>query len=581
MALTTQVFNNVLQSSGFTPEQRIVREALQNSADAHRDATDLPVSVTIEKRYLTGEEKINLVQALQLDQAGLTEHAVELPEGNALEAIADPSVPLAVLTISDYNTKGLGGQWDGTGEHDHFGRLVINLGIDDKADAAMFSGGSFGFGKTVYGKASGIGVVGFYSVFQPTDASAGAHARFMATGLFKPHEVDTKRYRGFAFFGAPNPDYEDETTPLIDDSAHEFAERCGLERRADNDFGTTILIVDCDYDLQAMKTAVELYWWPRLLRNDLDVRLIWGVDELIRRPKQNPVVQPFISCFQNIVSDTQSPPKAMLFKADRRIGTSTGAVNPGVLATTIIEGDENPHKNSVALMRAPGMVVQYYPCGSDSYEPCVGVFVADADVEKILTFSEPQMHNEWDSNADRLKTKFPEDGERVVNAVMRRIEMWFRDFQRRQEPPLPPGGLKPKELMKLLGRFLDVSGINPNPPPPPAARPLSISVSEDRVQRDGEIWDQAAISLELKDDFEGDELDCLVKASIEVVGDSSMRLGAWSQTTLEDEDGNVLALGAPPEVQITMKKGSVRKFVALSRTDEISTTRLRVAVEEV
>jgi hypothetical protein len=159
--------------------------------------------------------------------------------------------------------------------------------------------------------------------------------------------------------------------------------------------------------------------------------------------------------------------------------------------------------------------------------------------------------------------------------------MWFRDFQRRQEPPLPPGGIKPKELMKLLGRFLDVSGINPNPPPPPPARPLTISVSEDRVQRDGEIWDQASISLELKDDFAGDELDCLVTATHEVLGDSSMRMVARSQATLEDEDGNVLAIGAPPEVQITMKKGSVRKFLALARTDEISTTRLRVAVEEV
>lgn len=557
-----------------------MREAIQNSADAHRKAADLPVSVRVEKRSLVGNEKAKLVAALGLDsELSSRKQAIDLPAGNALETIADPNIPLPVLVISDYNTHGLGGRWDGTGEHDHFGRLVINLGVDDKADAAQISGGSFGFGKTVYGKASGIGVVAFYSVFQPSEASDGVHARFMATGLFKAHEHEGQKYDGFAFFGSPSSDEPDEASPLVDEEAHNLAAACGLEVRTEHDFGTTILIIDCDYDTEAMKTAVELFWWPRLLRNELDVSLVEGETELFPRPKQNAHLRPFIACYQNIVSDTQDPPKAMVMKSERRIGSSAGPLEPGILSAILLDAD-NEYSNCVALMRGPGMVVKYYPCGSDSLEPCVGVFVADPDVEKILTFSEPQMHDDWDPNADRLKLKFPEDGERVVRAVVRRIETMFRDFQRKQEPPIPPGGLKPKELMRLLGRFLDEAGPNPIPPEPGQPRPVSISVSEDRVQQDGNVWDEATITLELRPEFEGEELTCTVTATHEILGDSSLRIVDRTEAHLEDENRTLLAKGTPPAIEATLRKGEIRKFFAVAPADEITTARIRVSVEE-
>ena len=50
------------------------------------------------------------------------------------------------------------------------------------------------------------------------------------------------------------------------------------------------------------------------------------------------------------------------------------------------------------------------------------------DVEKILTYAEPQMHHEWDQNQDRLKLKFPEKGPFVVGSILRRIKVSLRDF---------------------------------------------------------------------------------------------------------------------------------------------------------
>ena len=275
MPLTTSIFNNVLQSSGFTAEERLVREALQNSVDARREAAEAPVAVRIERLSVTGSEKAKLVSALRLadEPLGRQTH-FGLPSGNALETITDDDVPLSLLIISDFNTKGLGGNFGGTGDDDHFGRLVINLGVDDKADASSVSGGSFGFGKTVYGKASKIGVVAFYSVFQPTEASDGAHARFMATGLFSAHDHSGTSYDGFAFFGAPDPDHPDEAIPFVDSDAHAVAASCGIPARPADEHGTSIIIVDCDYDMEALKRASELYWWPRLIRDELDLTLI-------------------------------------------------------------------------------------------------------------------------------------------------------------------------------------------------------------------------------------------------------------------------------------------------------------------
>ena len=66
MPLTTSIFNNVLQSSGFTAEERLVREALQNSVDARREAAEAPVAVRIERLSVTGSEKAKLVSALRL-----------------------------------------------------------------------------------------------------------------------------------------------------------------------------------------------------------------------------------------------------------------------------------------------------------------------------------------------------------------------------------------------------------------------------------------------------------------------------------------------------------------------------------
>lgn len=579
MPLTTSTFQNVLHSSGFSESERLVREAIQNSVDAHRPESDLPVSVRIEKLAVTGTEKKSLVAALDLGgKPTEREKLFDLPKGNALQMADDPNVPLPVFIISDYNTHGLTGQWDGTGAGDHFGRLVVNLGIDDKADSPEVTGGSYGFGKTVYGKSSRVGIVAFYSSFEPTEATQGTHARFMATGLFSQHAYRGEKYDGFAFFGQPDPEYSDEAIPFVDDEAHRLAAQCGLERREDSNLGTTILIVDCDLDMQELKTAAEVYWWPRLIRQELDLVLIDEGEEIVPRPKANTDVRPFIECFQNYRSDYHDPPATFLKQFNNmQVGGEYKGI--GNISCKLLDSDSRL-TNTVALARGPGMVVEYLNAGSDSFEPCVGVFVADSDIEKYLTYSEPQMHDTWDPQSDRLHKKYPEDGPRVVASVRRRVEQSFKDFQKNQEPPVPPGGPQPKELANLLGRFISMPGKRPEPGPEKPQRPISLHVQENRVPRNGVVWDEAVIELALKDDYEEESVACSLTAHHELLGDASHRILSRTECELVDKHGDVVAQGAPAKAVLMLQKGDKIVFKARSVTEEDSLTRLRVAVEE-
>jgi hypothetical protein len=338
------------------------------------------------------------------------------------------------------------------------------------------------------------------------------------------------------------------------------------------------LIVDCDPEMQTLKEAAERYWWPRLIRNELDVVFIDEGNDLVPRPRTNADVQPFIAAWQNLDSRSEKPPKSKIHDFNR-ISTGDGLRKPGMLSCALLEA-ETRFRNTVALVRGPGMVVGYRPVGSDAYESCVGVFRADSDVEKVLTYSEPQTHNDWDENSSRLRRKFGVDGPRVVHSIFQRIERNFKDFQRLQEPPIPPGGLQPKELSKLLGRFLDVSGPTPPLVPHGEARPVAIHVHEDRLQREGAIFDTAEILLELKEVPEESQDEYVVSAYHEILGDASERVVERSVCTLEDEDGKVIAQGNPATSKLALRADGPLRLRASARSDEMFLTRIKVTVEK-
>ena len=579
MSPNVRAFRNVLQSAGFTDEERLVRESLQNSVDAHSPDALAPVRVRIEKRVLAGRGKSELVAALGLDGEPLSRHTLfNLPKGNAFEKLIQSRSPLSVVQVSDFNTKGLSGVWNGTSVNDHFGRLVVHFGNDDKAEGANSSGGSFGFGKTVYAKASKIGIVIYYSVFRPSADTDGASARLMGTGLFDKHSKGRAEYTGFAFFGERDPQSATEAIPFVDDYAHSIAERCGLHVRGAEEWGTTILILDCDLDVDAMRAATEKYWWPRIARDELDVTFVQDGEEQSPRPKKNPLLIPFIDSMNNLRAGIEQKPKSLL-KAFNRVRINDELREIGKLACLHI-GEDHELAHMVALIRKPGMVVNYRQVGSDAFEPCVGVFQADEQIDKVLTYAEPPSHDRWDNNADRLRTNFGADGADAVSAIEKRIESTFKDFQREQEPPPPPGGILPKELSSLLSRFFGGKGPVPPPPPEGAKRPVTISLRESRIVKGNSTYDRAAIEVSLPEDSALDSVRCRVSAHHEVLGDASHRLIGRTSVRLADSRNRVIAKGRPAAHIFTIRRGQAVRMSALAKTDPSYFTRMRVTVEE-
>lgn len=580
MPLTTSIFNNVLQSSGFSKEERLIREAVQNSVDAHRVDAELPVSVRIEKRTIRGEDKRKLVQALGLEGEPKRRLSMfNLPEINALTSVSDPNEPLQVLTVEDFNTCGLGGVWDGTENGDNFGRLVVNLGIDDKAEGTEISGGSFGFGKTVYGKTSQIGTVGFYSVFDRSHATGGAHARFMATGLYKSHSLEGDQFSGFAFYGSPMAADEPEAVPFTDDAAHEIARLCGIETRSEGEHGTSILIIDVDIDMMKMKHAAELFWWPRIEQKQLDLVLVDEGVELWPRPRKNPEVEPFVRAWQNLVSESSKPPKSQVERFRRETTQNNGLLHRGTISCLALE-TEIPRANHIALVRGPGMVVSYIPAGSDSYEPAVGVVRADPDIEKILTYSEPQMHDVWDPNSDRLMQHFPLDGPSIVTSTLNSARNYFSRFQKMQEPPVPPGGLEPRTLSQLMGRIMRPAGSRPPRQSERPERPVTIAVSEDRVYRNGMHFDEAEITIRPRaGDADQEEIRCNLIVTHETLGDTTLRIIERGECELFDGQGATLTIGETATLELTLTDGGAFKVFARAKTGELTMSQFRVAVE--
>src|SRR5687767_8620818 len=112
---------NAVEAGGWaSPEELLVREAIQNSVDAWRPGPE-PVKVSFRLEQHTGHDKVSLLSHISLDpfihRVGSFQE--KLPPGNVVEKSADPSAPLHLLYIDDFNTQGLGGGLEDP-ENGHF-----------------------------------------------------------------------------------------------------------------------------------------------------------------------------------------------------------------------------------------------------------------------------------------------------------------------------------------------------------------------------------------------------------------------------------------------------------------------------
>lgn len=612
MGNTSDTLLKVLQQGGFTREELLAREGLQNCKDAQSaEAIEakLPVQVTIEKHSISGERSTNLFKALLLDQNDQLKRAEALihpMSKQEFKAYVGGEQKLDLVTVRDQNTVGLGGSLDGDDEKDHFARLVLGLGQSDKTEG----GGSFGFGKTVFSKLSKIHLVIYYSHFRETARTSGCTARFMAVWLLQKDIAE--KFSGFAFFGKQNGD-KNESLPFEDEDAHAMAEMCGLKPHKKGDYGTTVAVVDCPIVCEHVKFAIERYWWPSLIEKNLSVRLIENIQlsggsdksldvslldngaRLSINPSANPLVLPYMEIHQAIRDSSgghdgikvDKPFKGMHEKrlgqvATRKFDKSAIEGMRAYVDGLGLSDDENPMPlGGIAKMRTPGMVVNYEGATTELTENILaGVFIADNEIDRILRASEPPTHDKWDSaEKDRINDAGIDIGlsgnqaVEIVASVNKRINNKIIDG--RNSPPPPSKNARLGLLEQYLSNLLGIGG--GVVPPKPDPRPFSIGIEpSNTLTADGRRLDTAKISLALKKDYSGPPLQCMVQVEGKVLEGPRTSSGHAVTTTIEYKGKT--ASGELPSIPCTLDAKKPVQITAQAHCSKKEVVRFNVEV---
>ena len=536
---------HALGGASLPSESRLAREVIQNSVDA--TFRDKKTSVLVWNKRLSGKEVLTFRELIGFKDPNSPFGRLEslgLQVGNAYAQMkaTGKSPSFSVTIIEDRNTCGL--CYDEADGKDRFDELCLSYGQDATAAAAE-RGGSYGFGKGVYEEASDCDTFIVYSVYKPNPKSPsdpGSHARLFGCATFDGHTVGGTKYKGRALFGVYRrmPGQTTECRPVLDEDAHAMAQKLGFLRRKPTEYGTSIMILGSTIEMDALRAAVEDYWWPRIYANQLSVEL-WDDDEEVKppEPREREDLEPYLKCYSLIEEKIEPDEDERMITLQAASG-STG--RPGRLALKALpQSDEDSDDaaeadtyldSTVALIRSgPKMVVEYLEPGGRSSANFVGVFVSHPDVDQELHLSEPPAHDSWSPNSRRLSEAYAEDPERMkaaqatVESILNRIKSRSRAFRRSLVPAEQPQVVAgARALQNLLARVMSTSRSGPSvPPPPPSANPFNLRINEGRKDSNGHSKVTASVEIELNDNAPQDTAEVIMAVEPYMVMDDDLK----------------------------------------------------------
>ena len=566
-----------LGGTGLSPESRLAREVIQNSVDA--TLPNKKTSVLIWNKTLSGGEVRtfrNLIGFRDSDSPFSRLKKLGLKAGNAYTQMKSKakSRSFSVTIVEDRNTCGL--CYDDSDDKDRFDELCLAYGQDATAAVAE-RGGSYGFGKGVYEEASDCNTFIVYSVYEPNPNSPsdpGSHARLFGCATFDGHTIGKTNFKGRALFGAYKKRQGlTECRPILDDDAHRMAKQLGFLERKPNDYGTSIMIIGSTTDMDALRTSVEDYWWPRIYSNQLSVEL-WEDDDDVRapEPRDREDLRPYLRCYSLIEEKMAPDEEERLTKLQRESGSDA---QPGQLALKPLpQSDEDSmddaaadtHLDStVALIRSgPKMVVEYLDPGGRAAANFAGVFLSHPDVEQELHLSEPPAHDSWAPNSPRLSEAYAEDpakmkaAQQLVESILQRIKSRTREFRRSLVPSQPPQVVAgSRTLQNILSRIMSTPNEGPRrPPQPSSANPFNLRIREGRENLDGHSRVTARIAIGLTENAPAETADVVVSVEPYMVMDDDMKKDASGVIALESArvDGVEADIAGESEVYVSVAK---------------------------
>ncbi|SFJ14878.1 hypothetical protein SAMN04515648_2882 [Phyllobacterium sp. CL33Tsu] len=537
-----EAFTNTLASSGMPPEAVLAREAIQNSVDA-RASGEQKVAVDFIMKALTGAEKAQFVETARLKSIDDRASELDLKQPNCLTSLDLAGAPLNLLFVNDYNTTGLAG--DPSNADSKFFRFLLSLGDGGKEHDEHGTGGSYGFGKSVYSSNSGILTIFAYSRTQ--DEKGHPLSLLFGCGYYRKHKHEDEYFTGRAWFGYDtSPGYvhaQQIVIPLRGEAADETARRLGFDVRTPDQIGTSVLIVDAMVDLSGILHGVEDWWWPRLLAHQLDVRVVDTSGKVsLPRPRKRADLQPFLDAYELATGKSPQDSKTGF----RRPFLKLDNVAIGQAGFKVLEKNENDEFvvgeariDSVALIRSPLMVVAYHRAWNVAAPAMAGAFLADPEIDDILRAAEPPAHDRWDVDARRLQDQTGYK-RTVVKRILDNIRRNLKSCQGTASPPPPPRPKRLTMLERTLASFLAPAKKGTKSPEPSAA-PIHLTYDQEPKAEavDGKLRLTTRFSVRLKADEDVQTLRARVRISCPVVEDGqagdSIGLTMSSSIALTDD----------------------------------------------
>lgn len=326
------------------------------------------------------------------------------------------------------------------------------------------------------------------------------------------------------------------------------------------------MILGSALDLAKFKEAVEDYWWPRIMSDELGVQLMDEDNSASHSPEPltRDDMKPYIHCYDMATGEAEKGERDYKygFRRARGIGVARGT-----LALTPLGPDDSddedgadsqtPFRNSVALIRSgPKMVVQYKNQVGRLAGDYAGVFLSHPEAEEYLHLSEPPSHDDWIPNSARLKEKHSEEGGRLVNSILTTIISQTRGYQRKLSPPpkpTPMGGTN--ALKNILAGVLSGAGLGRrDSPPTPSQDPFNMTIQESRADSPTQSSVRALVEVRLKDDAPMERADAAMTVRPTVAMDDNLVRGETIGLSKVTVDGAERAARGGSDIEFEISK---------------------------
>ena len=422
-------FQRLLGAPSLDPLQTVIREAVQNIADASTLGSGPEIQIRL--RRLTREQRMTLASQV----------VSEIPQQPCSRKLLTSMLSrnkLTVLEICDFNTLGLGGPTRAdripAGEDcTDFIDFLRNIGTARDTEQG---GGTYGFGKVALYRASRCSTI----VVDSLPHELGPEGRrligcHVGKSFEEPDNGMLCRFTGRHWWGVP--DAEDEVVePVTGSAARDLALNLGFPERNGDQSGTSIMILDFDandedLDLVGSRVVEGLLWnfWPRMMRDcppeqRFKCRVeVDGSPLPIPLPEDFPPLDLFSKAMRGIRSGEGKDVRQIRSQRPSQV-LGTLAIEQGLRAQRrpVVEDGSlfKPVAHHIALMRPIELIVKYLegtPLPDDRLE-WAGVFVASSvdEVERAFAESEPPAHDDW------IPNNFPRGrAKRFVTIALRKL----------------------------------------------------------------------------------------------------------------------------------------------------------------